>query len=194
MIDLGHAGSDPNLDPGTAYTVTVTATNVIGTSAPTSFVLSPPPRIVAQILIDGLVVDAVTGYFVEQDGSEVDPLTLNQVVAPPATYPPLASYTYPTYLLTQDPVSGLYTSFFSTTVDLSSGNEFDPTGNLLDQVDLSQMYLLTTAGTVVNALDLKTQLDPVTLQPVSTAPYTVAPTLPDYQVNSGTQSAALANE
>jgi hypothetical protein len=176
----------PNLSPNT-YTFTVTATNSFGASgpsAPSSFIEVPggPVVIVQANNQAGTNIDAATGDLIQPDGSEIDPLTCQTVVPAPSVPPTLA--TFSGYLLTEDPVSGLYTSFFGTTVD-TAGNEYDPYGDLLDTIDPFQAYYVTTDGTVVSVNNPSVQLDPVTLAPVSDAVYTIDSTPIDYSVAFG---------
>jgi streptogramin lyase len=190
----------PNLQPGTTYNITATATNAAGTSVPSAAVTVTAPAaaslvpglVIVQVLPDSNLIDAVTGGFVLGDGSEADPLTFALTLPPPDMLPTYA-YFYGD-LLTLDPVSGRYTTFLSTTVDIATGAEYDPFGNYLDSIDLTQAYLVTTAGTIVSVLNLSVQLDPLTLAAISSNPYTVAATLPDYSVANGFFSAAYANE
>jgi hypothetical protein len=137
-------------------------------------------------------IDTATGYFVQPDGSEIDPVTCNVVIPAPSVPPVLA--VVPGYLLTQDPSNNEeYTSFFGTTVDGTSGEEVDAYGDLLDYVDLSQAYFVTQEGTVVSVTDGEDQLDPVTLTPVNTDVYSVEATPPEYSVGNGPSAVEQAS-
>ena len=185
--------SFPGLQAGVAYTFTVTATNFTGTSITSApFTASGsganPPLLVQVDNDDGQFIDAATGDLVQPDGSEVDPVTFNTVIAAPESPPVLAELTG--YLLTVDPTTGLYTSFFGTFVDITTGDEYDAYLNYLDTIDLTNAYLVTDSGTVVRATDLSTQLDPSTLNPVNSDPYTVEATPWEYSVANGPAPAA----
>jgi hypothetical protein len=172
------------------YTFVVTATNQMG-SSPRSAPSNPVQVETAGAIITqydavfGQPIDVATGFALQPDGSEIDFNDGTTVVPAPASLPPVATFGPETYLLTQDPVSGLYTTFHGTTVDLSSDQETDAYGNVLGVPDFTTLFLVTTVDTLVAVDEPYLQLNPVTLAPVSANLYVVAPTPAEFQINAG---------
>jgi len=172
------------------YTFTLVAQSEVGIS-PTSQPFEVSAGEAAVIIVqysseNPQYIDAQSGYIVQSDYSEVDPYTSVLVVPRPAETPALALFDGDTdLLLTQDPISGLYTSNYGYTVDITTGNEYDFQGNNIGLFNGYNLYLITTDGFIVNVQDLQLELSPSTLAGVQEQPYTVAPTPPEYQINNG---------
>jgi hypothetical protein len=185
----------PTLAPG-YYTATVTATNSVGSSAPSApgaFTIDSSTLILT-VDANGQYIDAATGYGVNADQSEFDLFT-GAVEAPAPAIPyhtvviggalfDATSSDIPGSILTLDPSSGLYATYRGTTVDVSAGIEFDGYGNATP-IDLTQVYFITTTGTLVPVTEPSVQLDPSTLSPVSEDAYDVVATPAEWSITNG---------
>ncbi len=176
------------LTNGNHYTFTIRAVNALG-SGPTS-AASSPPTLVAAAVIDNAQwriavpnaqllgrIDPMTGYVVNNDGSEYDPFSLSPTL--PAHTPNLLVYVLDeAYVLTLDPNSLLLVTVKYTTINLDTHEERDFSGNIVSVLAPDALiYYVTTTGSVVDASNDQIQLNPGTLEILANGePYTLQDT------------------
>ncbi len=172
-----------NLTPGSTYTFTVRATNLMGAgpfSAPSQPLTMPGNALPGSVF---LVYNASLQHYINaesgnvvnlNDGSETNPIDGSTQVNPypPGLLPPFIQTNQANLFASFDAASGRVYSYRYSYLDVIQGLEFDMNGEPFATVD-PPLYIITDDLKVVDLLDGVSDMtngvlrDPITLQPIT---------------------------